>query len=151
MKDDGDWSQPKRSSQRYCWIDFSRVSAVDVNEEDMIIPRDPRELAIDLLPRSTCRVQVAAVVADSHGIFGWGWNSMGSSGLGEHAEASAFRRANRDRLEYATLYVASRRQRNNKWVMSRPCELCEKLIRKYDLFEVYYLTGQGKWEREIYV
>ena len=56
----------------------------------MLKPRDPRELAIDLLPRSTCAVQVAAVLADANGIFGWGWNSAGS-GFGEHAEAAAFR------------------------------------------------------------
>lgn len=34
--------------------------------------RDPRELVVDLLPRSSCAVQVAAVITDRHGIFSWG-------------------------------------------------------------------------------
>ena len=38
----------------------------------MILPSDPRRLAVDLLPRSRCAVQVAAVIADSFGIFSWG-------------------------------------------------------------------------------
>ena len=64
----------------------------------MIKPADPRQLAVDLLPRSTCLVQVAAVIADKRGIFSWGWNSSGVTGYGEHAEAAAIRRANKRRL-----------------------------------------------------
>lgn len=109
----------------------------------MIKPRDPRELTEDLLPRSACAVQVAAVIADKHGIFSWGWNSVGQ-GLGQHAEAHAIQRANKRRLEGATVYVASRRRRNKKAVMSRPCEACAMLIAKWDM-RVVYREANGEW------
>lgn len=107
-------------------------------------PNDPRELATDLLPRSICTVQVAAVIADDHGIFGWGWNSVGS-GLGEHAEAAAIRRSSRGRLEYASIYIASQRQRNQKLLFSRPCDDCAKRIRKVGFRYVYYRDARGIW------
>ena len=110
----------------------------------MIKPRDPRKLAIALLSRSICQVQVAAVLADSHGIFSWGWNSVGS-GLGEHAEAAAFRRASKRRLEWATLCVAAKRK--GRIVLSRPCSECEHLIRKWGIRTVWYRSG-NEWVRE---
>jgi pyrimidine deaminase RibD-like protein len=109
----------------------------------MIKPRDPRELAIDLLPRSICSVRVAAVLADGYGIFCWGWNNPGE-GFGQHAEAHAIMRANKRRLRWATIYVASERARNDKAIMSKPCVECQKLVSKWDL-EVVYRNGKGEW------
>ena len=85
--------------------------------------RSPRELAIDLLPRSICKVQVAAVLADNHGIFAWGWNSIGN-GSGQHAETHAISRASRERLKGATIYIASQRRWNKKPITSKPCPDC---------------------------
>jgi deoxycytidylate deaminase len=110
----------------------------------MIKPRDPRELAVDLLPRSTCSVQVAAVIADDHGIFSWGWNSPGN-GFGEHAEVAAIRRANKDRLTTSSIYVASQRKRNGKVVMSKPCESCMRKISKRGIYLIYYRDAGGTW------
>lgn len=110
----------------------------------MIKPNDPRVLAVDLLPRSICAVQVAAVLADGHGIFSWGWNSMGT-GYGEHAEAAAVRRANKRRLEGATIYVASVRNRNQKVIPSKPCPDCQRLIDKWGL-KVVWRDGNGDWK-----
>lgn len=108
----------------------------------MIKPSDPRELAIDLLPRSICAVRVAAVVCDAGGnIISWGWNSVGN-GLGMHAEAHAIRRSNKDRLWYGTIYVAS--QRRGKSIMSRPCETCQRQIDKWKLATVYR-DGREHW------
>ena len=45
----------------------------------MILPADPRRLAVDLLPRSRCAVQVAAVIADGFGIFSWGDLTAGNT------------------------------------------------------------------------
>lgn len=110
----------------------------------MIKPRDPRELTVDLLPRSPCAVQVAAVIADRHGIFSWGWNSSGS-GLGEHAEAAAIRRANRKRLRGATIYVASVRKRNAKMVLSAPCVACMRRIVGARIGAICYRDAEGVW------
>jgi deoxycytidylate deaminase len=110
----------------------------------MIKPNDPRQLAIDLLPRSTCSVQVAAVISDRHGIFAWGWNSVGN-GFGEHAEAAAIRRANKKRLKGADIYVASMRNRNKKTICSCPCPECYSLIDNLGIDMVYFRDADGKW------
>jgi hypothetical protein len=111
----------------------------------MIKPSDPRQLAIDLLPRSICNVQVAAVLAHKHGIYAWAWNSVGN-GLGEHAEAAAIRRANRNRLYGMDIYVASQRMRNKKIVNSKPCVDCQRLLDKY-LITAYYRDADGEWKK----
>lgn len=105
----------------------------------MIKPDDPRQLAEDLLDRSTCAVQVAAVIADRHGIFSWGWNSVGD-GFGEHAEAAAIRRANKKRLAGSTIYVASRRRKSKNTLLSRPCDHCLALLRAYGISEVQFTS-----------
>lgn len=109
----------------------------------MTKPDDPRQLAIDLLNRSECAVQVAAVIADRHGIFSWGWNSVGT-GLGEHAEAAAIRRANKKRLSGATIYVAGRRKKSRNPVLSKPCEHCEAIIRAWGVV-FSYRDNEGEW------
>jgi hypothetical protein len=107
-------------------------------------PRDPRQLALDLLPRSICSVQVAAVLANPNGsIHAWGWNHMGFDGLGEHAESMVIRRANPKLARHQTLYVAAQRHRNLKVVTARPCEECQKLIHK--VYRVYYRGSDGVW------
>lgn len=108
----------------------------------MFKPADPRDLAIDLLSRSICFVRVAAVICDPyHQIISWGWNSVGS-GFGLHAEVHAIGRANPARLEYGTIYVASKRKK--KAIMSKPCEECERLIKKWHL-SVVYRASDGVW------
>jgi len=109
----------------------------------VIKPDDPRQLAIDLLARSPCSVQVAAVITDRHGIFSWGWNSIGD-GFGEHAEIAAIRRANKKRLDGAVIWVASRRRKSGNTVISKPCEHCQALINAWGLCEVWR-DKDGEW------
>jgi deoxycytidylate deaminase len=109
----------------------------------MIKPNDPRQLAIDLLPRSTCNVQVAATISDGRGIFAWGWNNPGK-GFGECAEAAAIRRANKERLLGSVIFVAGRRNRNGKIVGSKPCDSCKKKIVKNGLIAMYR-DSDGEW------
>lgn len=106
--------------------------------------RDPRELVVDLLPRSGCTVQCAAVIADHHGIFSWGINHMGFTGFGMHAECDAIRRSNRRRLRGSTIYVAGGYRGRVKMVTSKPCFACQKLINKWDL-NVVYRDNVGRW------
>lgn len=106
--------------------------------------RDPKEMIDDLLKRSICMVQVAAIVRDTHGNFGWGWNSVGR-GFGEHAEVAAIRRSNRDRLKGCSLYVKGRRRRNGKVVLSMPCNACKAAIVSAGIKDVWYCTGEGEW------
>lgn len=95
-------------------------------------PVDGAQLASEILSRSSCSVQVGAAIADKHGIFSWGWNSVGT-GFGIHAEAHAISRANKKRLRGALLFIASVRQRNGKIVTSKPCVECQRLIDKHKL------------------
>lgn len=111
----------------------------------MIKPDDPRQLAVDILERSACQVKVGSAIADSKGrVISWGWNGPGSDGFGEHAEASAIRRANKRRLAGSTIYVAGRR---HKPIFSRPCYNCEKLIKAWGIARVVYTDGLG-WREE---
>lgn len=112
----------------------------------MKIPRDPKELAEIILERSPCAVKVGAVLADSYSVFAWGWNSAGASGLGEHAEVAALRRAGRERLAGSTLYVAARR---GLPVPAKPCEACEPRIRKR-IKRVVWRDRDGSWQTTLY-
>lgn len=107
--------------------------------------KDPRELVVQLLKRSGCAVQVAAVIEDDWGIHSWGWNHAGSNGYGQHAEAHAIDRLNKNRSTNSTLYVAARRKRNNRIVTARPCEDCQKLIDFWGFDRVVYRDGNGVW------
>ena len=106
-------------------------------------PADPRELAVALLRRSTCMVQVAAVLADSYGISSWGWNNSGADGLGEHAEAHCMRRANRRRSAVSTIYVAAKRRRNGKAVTAKPCPECARILK--NVGKISYRDSKGVW------
>jgi deoxycytidylate deaminase len=110
----------------------------------MILPNSPEQLALDIMKRSICSVQVGAALQDIDGrIISWGWNSVGD-GFGEHAEAAAIRRANKRRIGYATLYVASQRKRNSKPILSKPCPDCQALLDKY-LIDVLYRDAREMW------
>lgn len=112
----------------------------------MMKPDDPRDLATNLLARSTCSVKVASVICDAHDdIIAWGWNNVGN-GFGCHAEAHAISRANKRRLWFGTIYVASERARNAKTINSRPCQECQSLINNWYL-EVKFRDADGKWKR----
>ena|SRR3990167_6641487 len=113
----------------------------------MIKPSDPRQLVIDLIPRSICAVQVAAAICDRHGIVSWGWNSVGN-GFGEHAEAAAIRRANRKRLLGSTIYVAATRLRNGKNVIARPCTVCSGLLLCCGITRIVWRDAEGIWRLE---
>lgn len=108
----------------------------------------PQQLCIDLVERSTCSVKVAAVLADKHGIFAWGWNGMGHNGLGHHAEAHALSRANRRRLANATMYVAAVRKRNHKTVTAKPCQECHRLMIHDGVHQVVWRNADGDWITE---
>ena len=106
-----------------------------------------KDLTVNLLERSIASVQVAAVVEDTKGdIFGWGWNSSGPSGLGEHAEAHTIRRVNRSRLKGATIFVAGRRKKSGSYVFALPCEACMKRIRNSGIANVVFLDRGKAWK-----
>jgi len=110
----------------------------------------PRELALELCKRSTCRWKMAAVLSDVHGIFAWGWNHMLKDapevGAGMHAEHHAIMRANRKRLRGAMLTVAGRYSKSHNNLLSRPCPKCLALAMKYGIKTIEYLTKDGSWE-----
>lgn len=103
-----------------------------------------KDLAIDLLRRSECNVQMAAVLSDKVGIFAWGYNNSGPRGDGCHAEAHALTRANRKRLHGATITVAGVRRGRGR-VLSAPCEECAQLIAAAGLKTIEYHDKDGVW------
>jgi deoxycytidylate deaminase len=111
----------------------------------MNLKAHPTDIAATLLTRSVCAVQVAAVLVDAWGVHGWGWNHSGATGFGKHAEAHCMSRANRDRVERSTLYVAAVRKRNGKPVNARPCTQCQRLIK--GVKRVVFRDAEGVWRQ----
>jgi deoxycytidylate deaminase len=107
--------------------------------------RTPKEVCEEILKRSSCSVQVGAVVVDGAGIFGWGWNHMGENGMGEHAEVSCLRRSNHHRQSGSTLFVASVRQRTQKFITSKPCLKCQGWIESRGIKYVWWKGADGLW------
>ena len=110
-----------------------------------MLKSSPQQLAIDLLNRSVCSVQVAAVIFDNHGIAAWGWNSQGSTGFGECAEIAAIRRSNRNRLFNSSIVVVGRRKRNGNIVITFPCGNCLKRLKKVGISTVILQDKQSNW------
>lgn len=111
-------------------------------------PKDPRELAEAILSRSTCKVQVGAVLADRHGTFAWGWNGVGPDGAGIHAEAHCLSRADLNRALglYATMYIAAYRK-GKRIVSAKPCDVCQGRLLWADVQKVMYRDSAGVWRR----
>lgn len=110
--------------------------------------KSPQYLAKDMSERSTCAVQVGAVIVDSKGrIFSWGWNNMGSNGLGQHAEYHAITRCNHKRLKGSTIYVYGIRKRNQRVVLAKPCPKCMSLILDAGIATIVYCDKDGDWVR----
>lgn len=107
--------------------------------------RPERELVIDLLARSQCKVQVACLIADEHGIISWGWNhSIGIRGV--HAEVMALKRANRKRLLGARIVIAGRWKESGNWAPAIPCEDCLPLLKKWGVEKIEHTTKSGGWD-----
>lgn len=104
---------------------------------------NPRQLAIDISHRSTCRVKVGSCIADQRGIFSWGWNHAGD-GYGCCAETHAIFRANRKRLEGSTIYVAGYHRKTSNACPAKPCKDCAKLIEAVGISKVYW-HGKDGW------
>ena len=104
-----------------------------------------KQVAIDILGRSICQVQVGAAIEDHKGrIMSWGWNFDGLDGYGMCAEAHAILRANKSRLYGSTIYIAGLRQRNGNLVETKPCEKCQALIDKWRLKPIWR-KKDGSW------
>lgn len=114
-----------------------------------MIKSDPKQLAIDLLDRSICLVKVSAVIFDNHGIFAWGWNSMGVTGFGTHAEVHAIERANKKRLKGASIAVAGKGYKSQRIISSRPCDKCRDRIMKVGINRIFIQNKAGIWVRTI--
>jgi len=106
--------------------------------------KNPKEVCLSLLKRSDCHVQMAAVLSDKNGIFAWGWNSAGPSGLGEHAEENCLKRASHKRASGAVMWVAGRYKKSKNNVNANPCAFCWPLLKllKY----VAYRAKNGEWK-----
>lgn len=87
------------------------------------------------------------MLADANGIFAWGWNHSGPTGLGVHAEAHCLSRANKARLPDAVMYVAGQRSRNGRSVPSKPCAACAKAISKVGT--VIWRDANGVWHESV--
>lgn len=109
--------------------------------------KTPEKLAIDISGRSSCSVQVGAVITDRKGrLVSWGWNNTGLDGFGRCAEHSAIMRSNPKRLKDSIIYVAGFRAKNSNPVTSKPCRECQKIIAWAGISQAHYLTNSNEWK-----
>ena len=106
--------------------------------------KDPKEIALKLLKRSECSVQVAAVLSDARGVYAWGINHAGADGFGEHAEVHCLKRANHKRVGKSVMWVVARRRKNRNPVSAKPCAACWPLVK--GCVYVCYRKKDGAWE-----
>ena len=104
--------------------------------------RQARDIALDLLRRSSAKVQMAAVVTDvEERTISWGWNSYT-----EHAEQAALRRSNPKRIRGSTITVAGRRMKSGNLVFAFPCaQYCLPLLRARGISAVEFHDKGGTW------
>ena len=97
----------------------------------------PKDFVVRLLKRSNCRVQVAACLSDTTGIYAWGINHAGPDGFGECAEQHCLKKANYKRIPKSTMWIAGRRKKSKNTVLARPCAACFPLVRscRYIIFQ----------------
>lgn len=109
--------------------------------------RPPRDLVLDLTERGDHRMfMMAAVIADSRGIFSWGWNHKFEKiedGNSTHAEVHTIRRANRSRLAGATIYVAGKKRNNGEIILAKPCPVCQRRILKTGITRIIYSNPES--------
>lgn len=99
-----------------------------------------------MMYRSTAGYQVGSCIVDPSGrVMSWGWNGVGATGYGLHAEAHAILRGNRTRMRGATLYVASRRKASGNAIYSKPCLGCQILIQAVKIARVYWREKDNVW------
>lgn len=108
-----------------------------------------KDIAMNLLKRSQVRVQMAAVLVDSWGVIGWGWNQLD----GLHAEEHCLVRSNPRRISGSTLVLAGRRKQSGNLVYAYPCTDKKRCLQKLldrGIRVVIYHDKQGIWyERDL--
>lgn len=112
-----------------------------------MIKSHPKQLAIDISDRSNCRVKVGAVLVDKKGIFSWGWNNMGSDGMGCCAEQHAISRANPKRLSGASIYIYGTHRKTGNPVPAAPCDSCITAIYRANLRLIMWNNKDWGWEK----
>ena len=106
----------------------------------------PTALASQFAARATGRARVGAVLQDCEDrVFSWGWchPSSGHNGRSVHAEEHAIARANRTRLDGATLYVC--RLTKSGYGLAKPCDACQRLISKAGIACVLFTVSDPSW------
>lgn len=129
--------------------------------------QNPRELALQALESSTCRVQVGAVLSKRGKILAVGHNcELDKKGV--HAEFVAILdviknindRKGRRLLYGACLTIAARRKQSGNIICARPCERikyfvqsmctvpCMTLSKLVGIKKIEYTTTDGSWSTE---
>lgn len=107
--------------------------------------RSAQEILESLLDRSTCHVQVSALLMDrKNRVVSYGWNSAGPTGMGLHAEIHCLQRANPKRVADSILYVMARRRKSGNPVTAHPCAACAPAVRECEACS--YRDKDGLWK-----
>ena len=106
---------------------------------------------------SKSRFRLGAVLVHKNNIVSVGTNSYKTHPLMSkrtawpylHAEQHAIIRAGIDNCEGLDLYIA-RVLKNNTLALSKPCDVCAKLIQEVGIKRTFYCTDAGEGKYELY-
>ena len=65
-----------------------------------------------------------------------------------HAEAKCLKNARQKNLKHCSIAVL-RIDRNNRLNMSAPCQFCAKVLKLFDIEDIYYTDWNGNWIKQI--
>lgn len=104
--------------------------------------------------KSTYKHMLGAVIVKRGHIVGQGYNSVCYTGNerpylnGIHAEVSALNKTKASDRKGATIYVA-RWRKSQSFGCAKPCEACEKVLRKLGIKTAWYSDYGNKWKKMI--
>jgi len=111
---------------------------------------DFMQATVDYAEKSSFRQQMGAVVVHRGKIVGRGCNFAHRTGQpyvdGQHAEVCALNNTTARFRKDSTVYVA-RRTKTNECGLAKPCEACQKIMRKMGVRYVWYSSGEETWHR----
>ena len=97
--------------------------------------------------KSTIRCQHAAAIIKKGNILSIGFNYKKKNFKNQysiHAEKSALLNCNKKNIKGAIMIVIRLNKINNKLMKSKPCLQCQNMLKKFNLKNIYYSTGNTK-------
>lgn len=114
---------------------------------------DPKARCIELANKSTFRTKHGSVVVHNGIIIGSGFNINLTHDMTKtfnefktlHAEMIAILRVKNKRVLKDSSIFVTRVNQQGKLIMSKPCEICSRIIASFGIVSIFYTDAHGEW------